>query len=133
MSKPDYKKLLKSFLDSLSQIKDQDLTLILTKLSQLINLENKREQKKILAWFKKELFTRDQIMDLKIYSAQKLSTDIISKATEKILINSPYKSVQLTQFIDPSLGAGLKYRYDDVLFDDTLKQKTNLLKNHLIS
>lgn len=98
----------------------------------LVIVENNRQDSlfDILKEFIKVSNLEDGICEGFVYSVQRLSKDEINKislAIEK-KIN---KKIALTNRLDDSLIGGVKVIVDDYVFDASIKNKLNELKNHL--
>ena len=86
----------------------------------------------ILKKLKKIINDENGIFEAKVFTARKLNDT--SKKELKHILQNHYKTteVDLVEILDPKLLGGLRIEINDEVIDNTIKNKINKLKNHLI-
>lgn len=88
----------------------------------------------IISYFQKYANKVEGIVDLKIKTVEPLKIENLEwlKKMVPALLKREIKKINIQQEIDPSLIGGFILEYDDLVFDASLKNKFNILRNNLI-
>lgn len=73
------------------------------------------------------------ILEVKVYSATKLSNDQLDSIKNKIKKETDSDQIILKTLIDPDLLGGIKIVYGDKTIDQTIKSRINKLKSQLVN
>ena len=86
----------------------------------------------ILKKLKKIINDENGIFEAKVFTARKLNDT--SKTELKHILQNHYKTkeVDLIEILDTNLLGGFRIEINDEVIDNTIKNKINKLKNHLI-
>jgi F-type H+-transporting ATPase subunit delta len=74
-----------------------------------------------------------EIGNLKIKSAEPFKDEIVKKLEKAApaILRKQFKKINVTEEIDPSLIGGFVLESEDIVFDNSLKNKFKILKNYL--
>lgn len=107
-----------------SNYNDNELNILLNEFVKIIIKDNKADKiDKILNLFKYIYNKKNNIVDVDIISAQKLSDDIINNI--KIIFVNYYKEVNLNNIVDASIIGGVCIKYNNYVIDCSI---LNILK-----
>lgn len=88
---------------------------------------------KIIDYLDQFVKKEEGIVDLKIISAQKLDAMTISKIERlaPFLVGREIKKIKIMEEIDPNLIGGIILKCDDLIFDNSVKNRLIILKKNL--
>jgi F-type H+-transporting ATPase subunit delta len=87
----------------------------------------------ILSYLKSHVNKMEGIADLKVKTAEPLGEENLSRLKKIIptLLKREIKTINVQQEINPNLIGGFILECDDLVFDASIKNKFNVLKNNL--
>lgn len=88
---------------------------------------------RIIEHFIKYANQAEGIADLKIKSAEPIKEDLVEKIKNAApdILGKDFKKINVTEEIDPSLIGGFVLECDDIIFDASVKNKFNILRNKI--
>ncbi len=113
---------------------NRDPSFVFDRMVEILKKDNRLSRlERVLEHFI-DLWKKDQsILELEIVSARPLEKSLREKVEEDLLKKTKTKEIKAEEKIDQNIIAGFVLKYNDKIFDASVSNKINTLKNNLIN
>ncbi len=129
---------IKSYAESLFEVasdcsNEEDLDQIVKSFLEILFLHRRlNKMGEILEEFEKLYNRKNNITNAKLFSAKRISSDIIDALKKYITQKSDF-GVEIEEVIEPEIKNGFVLKYDDMILDFSLVARLKKLREHIES